>query len=146
MKTTALFETITYDSLLLLITSFDKVHSFSHHIRVCQNKDCVKKCPATLDGGLIQMFDDLIPPQEVDGIKIESSGCLSHCGSGPNVSIRTKDGNNKERVFNGVEDLQTAAAILDVGVGIDSPIALMVAVDMMAQANRSKFLNDGIFF
>jgi len=79
------------------------------------------------------MITDLIPPDDADKVTIESTGCLSHCGSGPNVCIKH---NNRERVFNGVNDVQTAAAILEVGGEIDTPVDLMVAVNKIAQANR----------
>ena len=118
------------------------------------------------------MFHDLLPPSptttttitNVDDepttiqskVTIESSGCLSNCGKGPNVCIITHKNNNKEkggrfgmgsidnidnneRMFNNVGDLQTVAAVLDVGTGIDCPIELMVAVDGMIQVSRSKF-------
>jgi predicted metal-binding protein len=150
MERLPLFDSFTFSSIAMMYLTIMKrkplcviyismvalccqVHSFSQ-IRVCQNKDCIKQSE---DGNLIQMLTDLIPPQEGDKINIESCGCLSNCGKGPNVSIKS-DGGVEERVFNNVKDVQTAAAILDVGAGIDSPIALMVAAEMIAQANRSK--------
>ncbi len=122
----------------LLSKSVDRTIAFSQVIKICQNKHCKKEFPSNSNGGdLIQMVQDLIPPADAEGVSIEASGCFSHCGSGPNVCIQHN--NNRERVFNGVSDVQTAAAILEVGAAIDTPVALMVAVNMMAQANRSKF-------
>lgn len=120
---------------ILLIFCLEHVSSFSQ-IQVCQSKDCMKQFSSTnYDGNLIQMLTDLLPPGEAAKIKIESCGCLSNCGRGPNVLVRH---DNNERVFNGVQDVQTAAAILDVGVGIDCPIEIMVAIDMMTKVSKSK--------
>ncbi len=125
---------------ILLIFCLEHVSSFSQ-IKVCQSKDCMKQFSSTnYDGNLIQMLTDLLPPGESASsnsskIKIESCGCLSNCGRGPNVLIRH---DNNERVFNGVQDIQTVAAILDVGVGIDCPIEIMVAIDMITKVNKSK--------
>ena len=112
-------------------------------ISICQNKDCIKKfkTSSNSDGGVIQMMIDLIPPSNVDDIIINSSGCLSQCGYGPNVCIKSekeRSNGGGERVFHEVKDVQTAAAVLEVGGGIDCPIELMVAVDMIGQASRSK--------
>lgn len=132
---------------VLFLSYFMQSNSFSHHIRVCQNKDCMKQFSSSYDGNLIQMLTDLIPSQsqstsearstiDVGGeVTIETSGCLSHCGRGPNVAIHN---GSTERVFNDVKDLQTAAAILEVGAELDCPIELMVAVDLITQAGRSK--------
>ena len=167
--------------LLLLLSLVFQVSSYSlpnsssttsqhHQIKICQNKQCIKQFSSNYDGNLIQMFHDLLPPSpttttitNVDDepttiqskVTIESSGCLSNCGKGPNVCIITHNNNkekggmfgmgsidnidNNERMFNNVGDLQTVAAVLEVGTGIDCPIELMVAVDGMIQVSRSKF-------
>ncbi len=132
-------------ALSQLITT---THAFSQVVSICQNKDCIKKFQSSSktnhDGGIIQLMTDLIPPPSHDKndadqiVTIESTGCLSHCGCGPNVCIKNKS-TNKERVFNDVKDIQMAAAVLEVGGGIDCPIELMVAVDMIGQASRSKY-------
>ena len=140
MKITSVFKATALS--IVFSTCIERTQSLSQML-ICQNKDCMKKCPSSVEGGLMQMMVDLIPPEDADKITIESSGCLSHCGSGPNLSVKN---GNQERVFNGVNDVQTASAILDVGGDIDSPIALMLAVDMMAHASKSKYILICIYF
>ena len=115
-------------------------------IKVCQNKDCMKRFPASSgDGGLLQTFRDLIPPRENTdtSISIEASGCLSQCGKGPNVSLTTNENKNEEKTkfYSSVTDLQMASAVLEVGAEIDAPIQLMVAVEVMAKAAKSKLIH-----
>ena len=83
---------------------------------------------------------DILPPNQIlDGtINIESSGCLENCGKGPNVCLQDSS-SGQERVFSSVSDLQTAAAIMEVGAEIDCPIPLLVAVQAMAKAALGKF-------
>jgi hypothetical protein len=75
-------------------------------------------------------MQDLVPSSSIKDICIESSGCLSQCSQGPNVSIN-------DRVFHKVNDVSMAAAILDVGAGIDSPGVIMAAIENMANACKS---------
>ena len=133
-------------SLLLTLSSkvLYQTEAFSQiPIQACQNKDCIKKFQSSTtnsDGGIIQMITDLIPPKHENDFIIESSGCLAQCGLGPNICIKNNNMNGGEgRIFHDVKDVQTAAAILEVGGGIDCPIELMVAVDMMSQASQSRY-------
>ena len=48
-------------------------------IRVCQNTTCRKQGAAKV----LAAFEKLAPNE----VKVEASGCLGHCGSGPNVLI-----------------------------------------------------------
>jgi len=91
----------------------------------------VKNFPRKYDGGLVQTIQDLIPSSSLglQDIIIESSGCLSQCSLGPNISIN-------DRVFHKVNDVSTAAAILDVGAGIDSPGIIMAAIENIAKASQ----------
>jgi len=118
-------------------------------IQICQNKDCCKNFPSKYDGGLPQTIQDLIPTNVKQQntavpIQVETTGCLSKCSHGPNVSIN-------DRIFGHINDVLLAAAILEVGVAVDSPAELMAAVEYMANANKStnvvkkvKFLNSAI--
>lgn len=112
-------------------------------IQICQNKDCCKRFPSKYDGGLPQTVRDLIPINtrlqdkgsaavaHVDTpIIIETTGCLSQCSSGPNISIN-------DRIFGNVDDVLSVAAILEVAADVDSPGDLMAAVEDMATANKS---------
>lgn len=103
-------------------------------IKICHNKDCTKK-----GGGesLLNTFRDLIPAstsEDGNGVIIESSGCLSQCGNGPNVMIVHND--KEERVFFGVEDATTASAVLEVGTGEEYPINLLVAATSILEAEH----------
>lgn len=92
----------------------------------------MRNFPRKYDGGLIQTIQDLIPASSLglQDIMIESSGCLSQCSLGPNISIN-------DRVFHKVNDVSTAAAILDVGAGIDSPGIIMAAIENITKACQS---------
>ena len=80
--------------LLPAALSFGTASQKSCVVKICHNKDCTKK-----GGGetLRTVFRDLIPPttSKTDHIQlnIESSGCLSQCGKGPNVCVVNNNGN-----------------------------------------------------
>eukprot|EP00571_Detonula_confervacea_P012329 CAMPEP_0172300916 /NCGR_PEP_ID=MMETSP1058-20130122/2915_1 /TAXON_ID=83371 /ORGANISM="Detonula confervacea, Strain CCMP 353" /LENGTH=256 /DNA_ID=CAMNT_0013010863 /DNA_START=54 /DNA_END=824 /DNA_ORIENTATION=- len=103
-------------------------------IKVCHNKDCTKK-----GGGepLLNTFRDLLPAPslgESPRVSIESSGCLSQCGKGPNVAVAVGNGNEEDKLYFGVEDPTTASAVLDVATGEEYPINLLVAAASISQA------------
>jgi hypothetical protein len=105
-------------------------------IQICQNKDCCKNFPSKYDGGLPQTIQDLIPANAklqntAVPVQVETTGCLSKCSFGPNVSIN-------DRIFGNINDVLSAAAILEVGADVDSPGELMAAVEYMANANKCK--------
>ena len=114
-----------------------------HLIKVCQNKDCRKRySPRSPDGSLVQTFQDLLLPFDNDespssNIQIESSGCLSQCGKGPNICVENQGG--KERHFFGVDSASTAAAILDVACDYDPPVSLIIAADTVSKAQTGEF-------
>ena len=119
-------------NILLILNNLRLIHGLTS-IRICQNKHCVRNYPRKYDGGLIQTIQDLIPSPSstLQEISIESSGCLSQCNQGPNISIN-------DRVFHKVNDVSMVAAILDVGLGIDSPGFIMAAIENMANACKSR--------
>lgn len=51
-------------------------------IQVCQNKDCCRRFQA--QSKLPEVLEDLLD----DSVSIQATGCLSHCGKGPNVCIK----------------------------------------------------------
>ncbi|CAB9507530.1 expressed unknown protein [Seminavis robusta] len=117
-------------------------------IQVCQNKDCCKRYQQAHNSmDLVQTFRDLLAPstitinssqqQQQPQFVVEASGCLSHCGSGPNVAIITPDGssssNNQETVHNHVETPTSAAAILPV----EPHPTLLAAVTVMEKAHKA---------
>lgn len=108
-------------------------------IRVCHNKDCAKKGGGEL---LLDTFRDLLPaPLDGSGgagpgVLIESSGCLSRCGSGPNVLVENGK-NEDEKIYFGVNDPTTASAVLEVATGEEYPITLLVAATSISQAGQA---------
>jgi hypothetical protein len=90
--------------ILLFSIWIGKVLSLST-IRVCQNKHCCKRNP-----NLLQTISNLVDNNKEE-IVVESSGCLSHCETGPNVEILDRGGNSK--VLNGMVDVATMAAQLE---------------------------------
>lgn len=114
-----------------------------HVVKVCQNKDCrTRYAPRSPDGSLVQTLQDLLLPSNDDKlspsshIEIESSGCLSQCGKGPNICVETQGG--KERLFFGVDSASTAAAILDVACDYDPPVNLIIAADKIFKAQTGE--------
>ena len=129
-------------AVVLTILSFFNILSNSialapdHIIRVCQNKDCRKRfSPRAPDGSLVQTVQDLLPADGDDSpkISIESSGCLSQCGKGPNVCVENCN-TGKERLFFGVDSASSAAAILDVACDYDPEINIILAADKISKA------------
>ena len=51
----------------------------NHTIRVCQNTTCIKQGAAEV----LDAFEKRAPKS----MSVEGSGCLGHCGSGPNVLV-----------------------------------------------------------
>mmetsp|Transcript_29 Transcript_29/g.62 ORF Transcript_29/g.62 Transcript_29/m.62 type:complete len:288 (-) Transcript_29:734-1597(-) len=110
--------------------------SFSSiNIKICQNKDCCKNFPSKYDGGLIQILQDLVITTTGTMVTVESSGCLSQCNYGPNISV------NDDRVFGKIDGVLAAAAVLEVVANVDCSGQLMAAIEDMATANK---LNDPI--
>eukprot|EP00804_Cyclotella_cryptica_P016079 CCRYP_004204-RA/>CCRYP_004204-RA protein AED:0.04 eAED:0.04 QI:464/0.75/0.8/1/0.5/0.4/5/3251/183 len=54
----------------------------------------------------------------------------------PNVSVLTSG--NEEKLYFGVSDVTTASAILDVSTGVEYPIQLLVAADLISQVDIEK--------
>ena len=87
------------------------------------------------------VFRDLIPPptSKTDHIQlnIESSGCLSQCGKGPNVCVVNNNGNDEKMFFN-IKDAIDASAVLDVAIPeANFPIELLVAASSIRQAEHA---------
>lgn len=100
-------------------------------IKVCHQKDCVKR-----GGGepLLNTFRDLMGKSSC--VTLESSGCLSQCGKGPNAFVIDNDG--KEKLYFSVVDPTTASALLDVATSQEYPINFLVAATSIVEAERSK--------
>jgi (2Fe-2S) ferredoxin len=121
-------------------TSSSGSSSPQHIVKICQNKDCHKRfSPHAADGSLVDVVRDLFPSSSdnTNTIAVESSGCLSQCGKGPNVCVVEAD-SRKERLFFGVDSASTAAAILDVSCDYDPPVDLILAADKISKAQIGK--------
>lgn len=109
-------------------------------VRVCQNKDCRGRYPSSAAAGetLVRTFDDLLAPSEDGRVLIEASECLGQCGRGPNVAVRLDGGRSgPEKMYFGVTDPQTAAAVLEVSCDYDVPTMLLAASDVIARAGKA---------
>lgn len=111
-------------------------------VKVCHNKDCTKK-----GGGepLLNTFRDLLPPDVArTRVSIETSGCLSQCGKGPNVCVVTSfeggggvSGEGAEKLYFGVKDATEASALLDVSTGEEYDINFLVAATVILQSENA---------
>jgi len=98
-------------------------------IQVCQNKDCCKRFEGTEN--LVRTLNHLVPPSRNNDIKIESVGCLSKCGDGPNVQV-----NNQ--LYNDVRHVQSAAAILETACpDLKVPPTLIAASNVMERTHKA---------
>eukprot|EP00986_Skeletonema_menzelii_P009788 scaffold4559_cov145-Skeletonema_menzelii.AAC.2 len=128
--------TMLLPPLLVLLLS-PSVSSFGTsqqktHIKICHNKDCCKK-----GGGdnLLNTFRDLVPSDN-NQLIIESTGCLSQCGKGPNVCV-VKNGSDEKMYYN-IKDALDASAVLDVATPeVEYPIQLLVAASNIHQAEHT---------
>jgi len=95
-------------------------------IQVCQNKDCCKRYRGALS--LPETFRDLMSPKVLrdEVVHFETTGCLSHCGKGPNVVVASS---KDEITFNGVVDSVRAVQVLE-----SSPLYLEVPTKLAAAA------------
>ena len=131
---------IANSSILAFSGTSSSASSPQHIVKICQNKDCRKRfSPRAPDGSLVNVVRDLFPSSSdnTNSIAVESSGCLSQCGKGPNVCVVEAD-SGKERLFFGVDSASTAAAILDVSCDYDPPVDLILAADKIAKAQIGK--------
>uniref|UniRef100_A0A7S4JLI4 Uncharacterized protein n=1 Tax=Odontella aurita TaxID=265563 RepID=A0A7S4JLI4_9STRA len=120
------------------------VHSLSLKqpctVRICQNKDCRSRYPSTAAAGetLARTFRDLVAPSGLSQVAVEASECLGQCGRGPNVAVNCNgNGGGRDKMYYGVVDPQTAAAILEVSCDYDPPPMLLAAADVMARAGKA---------
>mmetsp|Transcript_22237 Transcript_22237/g.34910 ORF Transcript_22237/g.34910 Transcript_22237/m.34910 type:complete len:239 (-) Transcript_22237:1110-1826(-) len=125
--------------LLPLLLLFPSASSFGTSpqkkciIKICHNKDCCKK-----GGGdkLLSTFRDLVPFHNTQ-LDIQSTGCLSQCGKGPNICVVGKNGGD-EKIYYNVKDALDASAVLDVATPeIEYPIELLVAASNIHQAEHT---------
>lgn len=131
---------IANSSILAFSGTSSSASSPQHIVKICQNKDCRKRfSPRAPDGSLVDVVRDLFPSSSdnTNNIAVESSGCLSQCGRGPNVCVVEAD-SGKERLFFGVDSASTAAAILDVSCDYDPPVDLILAADKISKAQIGK--------
>ena len=100
-------------------------------VQVCQNKDCCQRFKGKAQN-LLQTIKHLVPPD----IEVESSGCLSQCGKGPNICISTMNG--EEKYYGDVADAASAGAVLEMAADISIHPTLVAAVNVMERATKGK--------
>ena len=113
---------ILFGLLNLILVAVQCSSLSAPYIQVCQNKDCCKRYQGRID--LFQTIQDL---NHFDA-KVESSGCLSHCGQGPNIEI---DG----QVVHEITNAATAAVQLELTLGKAIPKLLLAAVQVLEKVN-----------
>ena len=151
--------------LLLLFVGLVPIESFSAassssskrldsecpSLRVCTNKDCRKRFGAkafNLEKTLEQLLAGPASPATPGGstatptlphFSVETTGCLSQCGHGPNVSLRKKDGT--EELLHGLSDATAAVAALEVAdTSFRIHPTLLAAVNVMEKAHKGLYL------
>lgn len=121
----------------MVVSSHHCDSSSQYIIKVCENKNCLKQFPVAAGvDGIFQVLSDLIHPQ-ASNIVLQSSGCLSQCGRGPNICVTSKQ---KSSIFFGVKDAYIASSLLKDECNIEISPLLLAAVDLMSQANRGTSL------
>ena len=112
------------------------VQGLQTSIQVCQNKDCCQRFEGSTN--LVRTLYDLLPPSTAKDVKIESSGCLSQCGKGPNMSVQK---NGKEKILvHGVKDAASAAVELELSCSITPNPTLLAAVNVMEKAQKGTYV------
>ena len=137
------------------ITLFASSLEQNYIVKVCQNKHCIKQFitqnPSERSNeNLINTFQMLLHQHPIDknkSILIESSGCLSKCGNGPNISITKKtkglpflfssNNNDDEVEISHVTDAYAVADALKKQCDYECPSLLLAAADVIIQTNDS---------
>lgn len=121
--------------ILFLAIWSSTVHSLaSEHFKfkVCHNKHCVK-----MGGGenLLFKLENLVGNEAVHpfGIELESSGCISECGKGPNVKVNSNAGS---LVFRGIQDVDAAADMLKNSMSFSVPPLIIAACNIMERVDK----------
>lgn len=112
--------------LLLLISP--SLHCRGLSIDVCQNKDCRRRFQSPLS--LPSVVEDLL---EADHVVVMRTGCLTHCDKGPNVCVRSAQG--EETIRYGVVDREACVALLQ-DMDQPPPTKLAAAVSVMERTLR----------
>ena len=108
--------------------------SSAYTIQVCTNKDCCKRFQGKA-ADLPQTLEQLLP----SSIDTETTGCLSHCGEGPNICVRKEDGS--EEIHHGVSNANTAVAVLELSdPSLQIHPTLLAAVNVMEKAQKGTLL------
>lgn len=146
MKKTLLF----YHAILLVDHGFVPTTGFSlgggggrpqHKVQICQNKDCCRQWTLT-STNLVETLQDLLPADDVMNVHIESTGCLSQCGKGPNIMMIFNDDDddkkkNREPVLlHAVGGPHQLAQELQHHFGVRIPSKLLAAVTVMDKARK----------
>ena len=151
----------------LFVSSLQQHQQNNYVIKVCQNKNCMKQFISSTSGSnpsstipssssdenLMNVFRMLLDNDTNKNILIESSGCLSKCGNGPNININknknkpkglsfllpssSSDDNNNDKEVSNVKDVYSIANILKEECDYECPSLLLAATDVIQQTNDS---------
>ena len=131
---------VVVSGLLVTVSLCQGLSQPNIRVRVCQNKDCCQRFEGKAQN-LVQTIQHLVPPS----VEVESSGCLSQCGKGPNICIQSS---GKEQTFNGVTDATSAGAVLELADDqlVIHPTLMAAAKVMERAAKGKKRLSKGFIF
>lgn len=109
----------------------------SYTIQVCQNKDCCRRFQGKASN-LAQTLEQILPSDTA--IKVETTGCLSQCGHGPNICVKSEDGED-EKFLNGIETAYMAAASLEIlDPSLSIPSTKLAAWNCMEKSLKGMYI------
>lgn len=112
-------------------------------VQVCQNKDCCKRWSMTYQR-LPEILQDLLPPDVASRVEVETTGCFSLCGKGPNICM--KKSGSQEVYLNGITGPMTLADDLEEHLSIKIPSKLVAAVTVMEKAQKAPLTEKDKFY
>jgi hypothetical protein len=126
-------------------------------IQVCQNKDCRQRW--SLQTPLPEVVHDLLSAGNVAStthvpFRVESTGCLSQCGQGPNVCVINASGDSgaavaaaagttgSEVYLNGLSTPIAVVSQLEDALSTSIPSKLLAAVTVLERAQNGMYENN----
>ena len=110
-------------------------------VQICQHKDCCRQWTLP-QSSLAETLQDLLPPDVM--LDVETTGCLSECGKGPNLVLLLHNHNNNTStspdpiLLHGVTGPLHLATELEQHLGIRIPSKLLAAVTVLQKARQGK--------
>jgi hypothetical protein len=111
-------------------------------LQVCQNKDCARPFQRSTVN-LPDTFHQLLPTN-ADNLSIQVTGCLGHCGQGPNVGCSKVASDKAEATLmdytGAIATVSDAAKYLQGTMGVTVPKELLAATKVLDKAYSCKFI------